>query len=195
LQSVSSFYNRITFFYPAINFFLEAHRHALVNEVNSANPGTLLEIGIGDGSHLPLYEHHQITGIDVSEVMLRKARRSARPGTTLCIMNGEHLLFPETSFDYVVLSHVLAVTPHPDRLLAEVYRVLRPGGRLFVLNHFTPGNWLRYIDWAFQPLSSIFHFRSLFYVEQIEGLQRFRVLKERSLGSVSYFKLLILVKP
>lgn len=193
--STATFYNNISFLYPAINYFLKAHRKVLIEEVNSALPGKLLEIGVGNGSHLPLYRAHQITGIDISKAMLNKAQRFKGEHTRLLLMNGESLMFPEACFDYVVLCHVLAVAQNPDQLLEQVYKVLKPGGKLFILNHFTPGNWLRYVDWAFQPLSSLLHFRSIFYLHHIKGLQRFSLHKQPDPGKSSYFKLLIFYRP
>ncbi|OQP59705.1 methyltransferase type 11 [Niastella vici] len=195
MYSTRIFYNRISFIYPVINYFLKAHRKNLIEAVNSALPGNLLEIGVGDGSHLPLYKAHEITGIDISNAMLEKASRYKGEKTRLQLMNGEELLFSEASFDYVVICHVLAVTKNADRLLEQVYKVLKPGGKLFILNHFTPDNGLKYIDWLFQPLSFLFHFRSIFYLHNIKGLQRFSLRKQMELGIGSYYKLLIYTRP
>jgi len=193
--STRAFYNQLSFLYPVINYFLKGQRKALIGEVNSVLPGKLLEIGIGNGSHIPLYTRHQIMGIDISERMLNKAKRFEDNRIELQLMDGEHLSFAEASFDYVVLSHVLAVTKDPDQLLGQVHKVLKPGGQLFILNHFTPGNWLRWVDWAFQPLSSLFHFKSSFHLHQVKGLQQFTLLKQTELGTCSYYKLLIFCKP
>lgn len=195
MNSTRIFYNRISFIYPVINYFLKAHRKVLIAEVNSVLPGNLLEIGVGEGSHLPLYKAHEITGIDISNAMLNKASRYKGEKTRLLLMNGEELLFSEASFDYVVICHVLAVTKNADRLLEQAYKVLKPGGKLFILNHFTPNNGLKYIDRLFQPLSFLFHFRSGFYLHKIKGLQRFSLLKQTELGISSYYKLLIYTRP
>ena len=80
-------------------------------------------------------------------------------------MDGESLLFPDESFDYVVLSHVITVVDDPERLLKETYRVLKADGRVFILNHFTPNNWLKHLDKSFQAIAKIFHFQSVFYIE------------------------------
>ncbi|WP_205509830.1 class I SAM-dependent methyltransferase [Longitalea arenae] len=194
-NATAVFYDCISFLYPAINYFLKGHRKALIAAVNKAPPGKLLEIGVGNGSHLTLFTAHQITGIDISEAMLHKAQLCKREDTQLLLMNGEDLLFAEASFDYVVICHVLAVTNDPDRLLEQVYKVLKPGGRLFILNHFTPGNWLKYVDRAFHPVSALFHFRSAFYLHSLKGLQRFVLHKQTELGKNAYYKLLIFSKP
>jgi phosphatidylethanolamine/phosphatidyl-N-methylethanolamine N-methyltransferase len=189
--SIGTFYNRISFLYPVIDFFLKAHRKAMINQVNDEAPGKLLEIGFGNGSHLPLYTRHQVTGIEISAVMLRKASRFENQRVSLFIMNGESLVFPESTFDYVVISHVLAVTKDPDQLLNEVFKVLKPGGKLFILNHFTPDNWLRYVDRAFQPFSTLLHFKSLFYPEDLKVPERFSLIHQSEKGIGRYYKLLI----
>lgn len=195
LNSTGKFYNCLSFLYPAIDHFLKGYKKVLIEAVNNGAPGKLLEIGVGNGSHLSLYGAHQITGIDISEAMLQQAQHFKNGQTKLLLMNGENLLFPEACFDYVVISHVLAVTRDPDQLIKQIYKVLKPGGKLFILNHFTPDNWLRHVDRAFQPLSSLFHFRSSFHLSDIKELQRFSLCKQTELGKGSYFKLLIFCKP
>ena len=188
------FYNRIAIFYPIIGYFLKRHRKLVIDEVNKTLPGDLLEIGVGNGAHLALYTTHKITGIDISERMLNKASRFAKSNIALRVMDGENLLFAESTFDYVVICHVLAVTNDPEQLLRQVFKVLKPGGRLFILNHFTPANWFRYIDIMFQPAAALLHFKSAFFLKQIKALQQFTLIKERSAGIGSYFKILIYAK-
>jgi len=195
LNSTRSFYNRISFLYPVINYFLKGQKKSLIHEVNKEPPGTLLEIGIGNGSHLRLYAYHQVTGIEISEAMLKKAQRFKNDRYQLLLMNGENLEFTKASFDYVVMSHVLAVTKNPEQLLQEAYNVLKPGGKLFILNHFTPDNWLGHVDRAFQPLSFLLHFKSAFYLHKLGTLRRFTLLQQINLFVGSYFKLLIFCKP
>jgi phosphatidylethanolamine/phosphatidyl-N-methylethanolamine N-methyltransferase len=89
-------------------------------------------------------------------------------------MDGEAMDFEEASFDYVVLCHVLSVTAHPARMLSESYRVLRRGGRLFVLNHQTPENAWRHVEGLCAPLAGWLCFRSWFRLEEIPGIERFR---------------------
>ena len=195
MSKTGNFYNRISFLYPVINYFLERQRKALIDEVNKMPPGKLLEIGVGNGSHLPLYYPHEITAIDISEAMLKKAKRFESDKITLLLMDGENILLPKAGFDYVVMSHVLAVADDPDKLLERVYRVLKHGGKLFILNHFTPDNSLKYIDRIFHPFSGMFHFKSLFRLQDIHGLKRFSLVSQKDMGTGSYFKLLIYIKP
>ena len=109
-------------------------------------------------------------------------------------MDGQALTFGDQEFDYVMLSHVIAVVDDPGQLLNEVFRVLKPQGRVFILNHFTPDNWLKHIDRAFAMISKILHFRSLFCIHDIAAIKKFTLLKEVRFGLASYFKLLIYQK-
>lgn len=186
-----SFYNTFSIFYPLVDLFLKPQKRFLIQEINRYPEGKLLEIGIGNGSHLPLYKKHRITGIDTSSKMLTAAARRINKDIELLVMNGENLDFQKESFDYVVLSHVIAVVGNPEQLLEEVYRVLKPNGIVFVLNHFTPNNWLKYVDHSLEWASKKFHFRSVFYLSNLRTVEKFSLLREFQFGSFSYFKLLI----
>jgi phosphatidylethanolamine/phosphatidyl-N-methylethanolamine N-methyltransferase len=109
-------------------------------------------------------------------------------------MDGQKLSFSNESFDYVVLSHVIAVAENPGKLLNEVYRVLKPGGKVFILNHFTPDNWLKYVDKTFERFSRLFHFKSNFPLSGIFNPGQFKLDRELNAGPFSYFKILIYEK-
>lgn len=192
-MSAQTFYNRFSFLYPIIDFFLEPQKQILANEINKLDTGELLEVGVGNGSHLKFYQNHQITGIDISSAMLETAKKSNNNSITLLEMDGENLLFEDQKFDYIVMSHVIAVAQNPDQLLSEASRVLRKNGKLLILNHFTPNNALKYIDHLFTLLSGIFHFKSVFEVKDLP-INNFKLEQELTLGKFHYFKLLIYTK-
>jgi phosphatidylethanolamine/phosphatidyl-N-methylethanolamine N-methyltransferase len=190
-MAAEHFYNRFSFFYPLVDLFLKPQKRRLFQEINSLPSGDLLEIGVGNGSHLHLYRLHRITAIDTSLKMLETAKKRQPANMKLLHMNGENLLFQNQRFDYVILSHVLAVADRPEKLLEEVHRVLKPGGQVFILNHFTPQNWLRHVDRALQAVSKLLHVKSVFYVSQLNALKKFTQVREVNVGKLSYFKLLI----
>ena len=177
--------------YPLVDIFLKPQKRRLFQEINNLPSGRLLEVGVGNGNHLRLYQRREVTGIDTSLKMLELAAKQSTGHIKLEHMSGEQLVFRDQSFDYVVLSHVITVVDNPEKLLEEIYRVLKPGGTVFILNHFTPDNWLKLIDRSFQIVSKKFHFKSVFYVNSVIAIQKFSLLKEISFGRLSYFKLLI----
>lgn len=193
-SQTETFYNKFSSFYPLVDFFLKAQKNVLFKEVNMLPEGNLLEIGVGTGTHLRKYKRHKIVGIDTSASMLKIARKQTSPNIELVQMDGMALSYDNERFDYVVLSHVIAVVDDPEKLLEEVLRVLKPGGKVYILNHFTPNNWLRHVDKAFDAAAKVLHFKSIFHIHQIATLRKFTLLKEISLGAVSYFKLLIYQK-
>lgn len=193
-KRIERFYNNFSFFYPLVDIFLKPQKLKLFSEINSLPPGLLLDIGVGNGSHLHLYQAHRITGIDTSPGMLETAKKHINKNIELVQMNGENLQFQDAYFDYAVLSHVIAVVDNPEKILEETYRVLKPDGKVFILNHFTPNNWLRHFDKAFAGASKLFHFRSLFYINGLTTIRKFTLLKEIRFGRFAYFKLLIYSK-
>jgi ubiquinone/menaquinone biosynthesis C-methylase UbiE len=96
--------------------------------------GRILELGVGTGNNLVAYPAgSQVVGVDASAPMLSAARR--KTSAPLSRMDASLLGFVEASFDAVAGSLVFCSIPDPLAALAEVRRVLRPGGRLFLLEH------------------------------------------------------------
>lgn len=142
-EAVRAAYRRWAGIYDAVfgGIFLRARRRAvaLVNEL----PGRdVLEVGVGTGLALPNYlPSKRVTGIDLSAEMLAVARkRVASRGVTNVVglheMDAEATTFPDASFDVAVAMFVASVVPHPRALLAEMRRVVRPGGNLVFISHF-----------------------------------------------------------
>lgn len=188
------FYNWFAPMYPAVDLFLRPQKRAFFDEIGQLPAGNLLEVGVGNGSHLHLYKNHRVTAIDTSSSMLAAALRRNLPDIELVKMDGEKLLFPDGIFDYVVMSHVLAVADNPSSLLQEVTRVLKPGGKILILNHFTPDNSLKYFDRAFSIFSAPLRFRSVFRIEDISIPRELSLIREKPAGYCSYFKMLIYQK-
>ncbi|HCK81280.1 MAG TPA: class I SAM-dependent methyltransferase [Candidatus Competibacter sp.] len=100
----------------------------------------VLLVGVGSGLDIPLLPRGpRYTGLDLTPAMLERARRKAAAASLpirLDVGDARRLPYPDTTFDSVVLHLILAVTPQPERVLAEAARVLWPGGQLLVLDKF-----------------------------------------------------------
>ncbi len=96
-------------------------------------PGRLLEVGCGDGDFLELAEANgwNVTGIEYAPAACDRARQRLKNGTVHC---GElkQASLPSEQFDLCVVSDVIEHVRSPLEFLAEVHRVLKPGGTLFV---------------------------------------------------------------
>jgi ubiquinone/menaquinone biosynthesis C-methylase UbiE len=107
--------------------------------VCSRASGRTLELAIGTGLNLPFYpDGVHLTGVDLSPAMLAVAGRRARQlgiNAELLLGDAYALNFPNDRFDTVVATLFLSTVPDPRRATAEIRRVLKPGGRLLLLDH------------------------------------------------------------
>jgi len=114
--------------------------------------GRTLDLGCGTGRNLPLFPPAvRAVGLDPSLPSLQRARRRA-PGVPLVQASAEALPFRDGSFDTVVSGLALCSVPDPARGLAEIRRVLRPGGSLRALEHVRSTiPWRARVQDAIQP--------------------------------------------
>lgn len=93
----------------------------------------VLDVGGGMGRMaVPLSRRHFVTLTDISQQMLELARPHASDRLVLRQADARELPFEDGAFDYVLCIDVLPHIPDPERMLAEVHRVLRPGGVLVI---------------------------------------------------------------
>ncbi|MGW4488075.1 class I SAM-dependent methyltransferase [Amycolatopsis sp. NPDC004368] len=112
--------------------------------------GEVLEVAVGTGLNLGHYPPDiRLTGLDLSPAMLRLAQQRADAlGRSVTLREGsaEALPFPDASFDTVVCTLGLCGFPDDRAAIAEMHRVLRPGGALLLLDHV--GSHHRPLRWA-----------------------------------------------
>src|SRR5688572_30463164 len=101
--------------------------------------GAVLDVAVGTGRNLAFYpDGVRLTGVDFSPAMLKRARvRAAELGREIDLVEGDAqaLPFPDASFDTVVCTLGLCGFPDERAAIAEMHRVLRPGGTLLLLDH------------------------------------------------------------
>ncbi|MDZ5445100.1 methyltransferase domain-containing protein [Micromonospora sp. 4G57] len=120
--------------------------------------GRVLEVAIGTGRNLPHYRFGtSVTGIELSPAMLAIAReRAADLGRAVELREGdaEQLPFDDASFDTVVCALSLCTIPDPAIAIAEMYRVLAPGGTLLLVDHIA-SSWppIRAAQWLLERIT------------------------------------------
>ena len=163
--------------------------------------GDVLEVGVGTGLALPFYDDRvSVTGIDFSPNMLAKARaRIARYGLThvkeLRQMDARSLDFPDNNFDTVAAMHVLSVVPEPERVMAEIARVCKPGGQVVIANHFQrDAGFLARIERLVAPLEDLLGWHSDFRMQTVLSDDRLSHLTQHALPPLGMMTFLVLQK-
>lgn len=116
--------------------------HGLLDRKAGSEPLDVLDIGCGTGflSLLLAELGHRVTGIDISSEMLVRAQQKATDANLSIefrLGDAERLADPDDSYDLIVQRHVIWTLPSPAGAVAEWTRVLRPGGRLLLIE----GHW------------------------------------------------------
>jgi phosphatidylethanolamine/phosphatidyl-N-methylethanolamine N-methyltransferase len=115
--------------------------HLVIESLNLRPGQRVLEVGVGTGISLDAYPPYvHVVGIDPSPDMLEHAKTKARENQlkNVELRQGDalNLDLPDASFDVVCAFHVITVVPDPVRMMSEMYRVCKPGGRIVIINHF-----------------------------------------------------------
>jgi len=148
--------------------------------VCSQAAGDTLEVGIGTALNLPLYPPQiRLTGVDISPAMLKIAENRARQlhrAADLREADACALPFPDASFDTVVCTFSLCAIPGYQRAVAEMHRVLRPGGLLLLADHIAGSAWpvraiQRLLETVTVPTGGEYFLRRPLRQVQAEGLQ------------------------
>lgn len=171
---------------------------ATMTEVNALPDGRVLEVGVGTGLSLPLYKAgHRIAGIDLSPDMLQRAkekvaRENLRNVETIAEMDAANLAYKDASFDIAVAMFVMTVVPDAPRVLAEMVRVVKPGGRVVIVNHFSAAGGPRAAmeRWLSRFATSL-GWHPEFAKESLLGRGDLKLLSERSLSPFGLYTLLV----
>jgi ubiquinone/menaquinone biosynthesis C-methylase UbiE len=120
--------------------------------------GEVLEIAVGSGRNLPFYPPAiKLTAIEFSPEMLAIARRRAEQlGREFDLREGDAqaLEFGDASFDTVIITLALCTIPDDRKAAREARRVLRPGGKLVLMEHVrSPSLPVRVVQRLIEPLS------------------------------------------
>lgn len=171
-------------------------RRAVVDGLRCQPGERVLEVGVGTGLSLSLYpETVHITGIDLSTHMLAQAnerkQREQLQNVALLEMDAENMAFADNSFDKVVAMYVASVVPHPDRLVDEMRRVCKPGGTIYIVNHFLSTHPIMAAgEKLLAPLSKLVGFRPDFDLDAFIRTTRLDVIDTRRVNLLGYWTML-----
>lgn len=108
--------------------------------------GRVLDVATGRGGFVEILVQHlhsfdEIFGVDVQAASAADFAEKFHPPSKIHFhqMDAAHLAFPDACFDTVCISNSLHHLPHPRRVLMEMLRVLRPGGRLLLCEMYRDG--------------------------------------------------------
>ncbi|MFZ5962307.1 class I SAM-dependent methyltransferase [Thalassococcus sp. BH17M4-6] len=176
-------------------------RRKAVEYINENGGPKVLEVGVGTGLALRHYAPHlDVTGIDFSDEMLAKARdkvqeMSLSQVTELRQMDARKLDFADNQFDTVVAMHIVSVVPEPERVVAEMARVCKPGGEIVITNHFASDQGaLAKIEKLTAPFANLLGWHSDFSIQAVLGEPTLRVTKKDTLPPFGMMTFLVLRK-
>lgn len=197
-EAIQKAYRRYAGIYDVyFGAILSPGRKAVIRKLNCRAEDRVLEVGVGTGLSLPLYpEGVEVVGIDISpEMLVRAQQRKEQEGldhvTSLELMDAENMRFPDHSFDKVVAMYVASVVSSPERLVNEMRRVCKPGGELFIVNHFQSENWLMArAERMLSPLSKLFGWHPDFVLDDFVRDTDLHVFERTQVNLFGYWTLL-----
>ncbi len=151
-QQVAEMFDRIAFRYDFLNRFLSAGidkrwRKKALKQLATENPKMILDVATGTGDMAimacELLSPDKVIGIDISEKMLAIGRKKLLKSglerrIELQVGDSETINFPGDSFDAVTVAFGVRNFEHLEQGLAELHRVLKPGGKLVILEFSKP---------------------------------------------------------
>jgi len=104
--------------------------------------GNVLEIGAGTGVNFDYYIHENLSKLTVVELKLNSLITNKPLNSHInidyVVGSVEKLPFPDEIFDSVVSTLIYCSVDNPEKALSEVYRVLKPGGKMYFIEHVLP---------------------------------------------------------
>ena len=203
--SVAKAYDRWAPIYDLVfGSVFEEGRAAAIDVAERAGE-RILEVGVGTGISLPHYAAtSRVTGVDLSEAMLDKAReRVRRLGLAnieaIEVGDAERLDYPDAAFDAVVAQYVVSAVPNPERALDELARVCRPGGEIVITTRVGADRGMRAaIERGLMPITSRLGFRTDFpfslYDDWVAERDDVTLIERRPLPPLGHFSLVRFAK-
>lgn len=121
--------------------FVEGMYEPLVKEIQKSESGRILDVGCGNGNLFTFLPEgkYELYGVDFSKNMIVEAKMNCKTHAEFHVADAECLPFDNNTFDIVVCNASFHHYTHPDEVLSEMRRVLKPGGKLLIGDPYVPG--------------------------------------------------------
>ena len=162
----------------------------------------VLDMGVGTGMTLQHYPKNvTVIGLDLSAGMLAKAaEKRDELGLTHChLIRADAMLppFADRSFDHVMITHTISVVSDPAKLIGWAERLVKPGGRIVLLNHFQSTNpFFAWFERTFNPMFVKIGWRSDLALEDVlRGAKNLCVEYRFKMRLVDIWQIVVLMHP
>jgi len=153
-EQVAEMFNSIAFRYDFLNHFLSGGidmkwRKKAINELKAVSPKTVLDLATGTADMpimlMKLLSPDKVIGIDISEAMLELGRKKVEKNNlkgkiSLQTGDAENIHFSNASFFAATVAFGVRNFQNLEKGLSEIYRILKPGGKLVILEFSKPKN-------------------------------------------------------
>jgi ubiquinone/menaquinone biosynthesis C-methylase UbiE len=115
--------------------FVKVMYNQIIKRISSLNPKSLLDLGCGTGNillKLCQNENIKLYGLDISSKMIDIAKNNLNDKVELKVGDSEFIPWQDNSFELVVCNASFHHYPHPEKVLKEIKRVLKPNGNLII---------------------------------------------------------------
>tara|TARA_B100000929_G_C15461019_1_gene404483 strand:+ start:521 stop:1144 length:624 start_codon:yes stop_codon:yes gene_type:complete len=198
-NSIIKSYKRVSSFYDyTFGKVFKPGQRALIEKMSCNDSDIVLEIGIGTGASFQFYpDKTNVIGIDISPDMLDLAKEKIKNNKIenkyISMMNGEHLSFPDNTFDKVVAMYVMSVTQNPKSLVEEMKRVCKDDGDIYIVNHFSSESdkfWVKALEKGLMPISKILGWKPYFPFSEFNNYANLNVQEVSKVNIFNYWNII-----
>ena len=198
-NSIIKSYKRVSSFYDyTFGKVFKPGQRALIEKMSCNDSDIVLEIGIGTGASFQFYpDKTNVIGIDISPDMLDLAKEKIKNNKIenkyISMMNGEHLSFPDNTFDKVVAMYVMSVTQNPKSLVEEMKRVCKDDEDIYIVNHFSSESdkfWVKALEKGLMPISKILGWKPYFPFSEFNNYANLNVQEVSKVNIFNYWNII-----
>jgi len=171
-------------------------RKKSIAQITSIENKKILLSGIGTGLDIPHLENNaEYHGIDITPNMLRKIPKDSLSNLHLCVGNVMKLPYTDNSFDIVIMHLILAVVPNSQQALLEAARIVKPDGKIIILDKFIRPGQKAYLRRLISPILGLLITRTNVVFEKLlDACPDLKLLSDEPTELSSWFRRIELQK-